>query len=240
LGLSSGGGEKWRHPLDLELSDEENALLISPFSLEEIEEVVRCSDGNKCPGPDGFNFAFLKKFWGMLKGDFRIMFDQFHGNSCLPKSLLSYFVTLIPKVSSPSSIPDFRPISLLGCLYKIIAKVLAKRLALVMDSLISTNQSAFIKGRNLVDGVLIMNELVDWAKKTKKEIIFSKHNLKFNQIENFLHCENFSFVLGQKLYNVGSISNAIRVSFRWIILILQVGVWVKFLAWFQNISVTPN
>ncbi|KAK2423798.1 hypothetical protein QL285_034226 [Trifolium repens] len=113
------------------LSDEENALLISPFSLEEIEEVVRCSDGNKCPGPDGFNFAFLKKFWGMLKGDFRIMFDQFHGNSCLPKSLLSYFVTLIPKVSSPSSIPDFRPISLLGCLYKIIAKVLAKRLALV-------------------------------------------------------------------------------------------------------------
>jgi hypothetical protein len=110
----------------------------------------------------------------MLKADIRIMFAQFHGNSCLPKNLLSYFVTLIPKVSSPSSIPDFRPISLLGCLYKIIAKVLAKRLALVMDSLISTNQSAFIKGRNLVDGVLIMNELVDWAKKTKKECLIFK------------------------------------------------------------------
>jgi hypothetical protein len=156
------------------LSEEENELLISIFTLEEIEDVVRCSDGNKSPGPDGFNFAFLKKFWVMLKGDLRIMFDQFHGNSCLPKSFLSYFVTLIPKVNSPSQISDFRPISLLGCLYKIIAKVLAKRLAKVIDSVISPNQSAFIKGRNLVDGVLVVNEIVDWAKKAKKECLIFK------------------------------------------------------------------
>jgi hypothetical protein len=104
-------------------------------------------------GPDGFNFAFLKRFWELLKGDIRVMFDQFHGNSCLPKSLLSYFVTLIPKVSSPTLLSEFRLISLLGCLYKIIAKVLAKRLAKVMDMVISSHQTAFIKGRNLVDGV---------------------------------------------------------------------------------------
>jgi hypothetical protein len=156
------------------ISEEENAELISFFSMEEIEEVVRCSDGNKCPGPDGFNFAFVKKFWGILKDDFRILFDQFHGNSTFPKSLLSYFVTLIPKVSSPISLSDFRPISLLGCIYKIIAKVLAKRLANVMDSIISSNQSAFIKGRNLLDGVLIVNEMVDWVKKNKKECLIFK------------------------------------------------------------------
>jgi hypothetical protein len=100
--------------------------------LEEIEEAVHCSYayGNKSSGPDEFNFAFLKKFWGMLKEDIRIMFDQFHGNSCLPKSFLSYFVTLIPKVGSPSSLSDFRLISLLGFLYKIIPKVLTKRLSL--------------------------------------------------------------------------------------------------------------
>jgi hypothetical protein len=156
------------------LSEEENAELTSIFTMEEIEEVVRCSDGNKSPGPDGFNFAFLKKFWGMLKSDIRIMFDQFHGNSSLPQSFLSYFVTLIPKVSSPSSLFEFRPISLLGCLYKIIAKVLTNRLAKVMGSIISPNQSAFIKGRNLVDGVLIVNEVVDWAKKAKKECLIFK------------------------------------------------------------------
>ncbi|GAU43110.1 hypothetical protein TSUD_373050 [Trifolium subterraneum] len=156
------------------LSEVENDGLISPFMLEEIEEAVSTSDGNKSPGPDGFNYAFLKKFWEMLKGEIRIMFDQFHGNSCLPKSLLSYFVTLIPKVSSPSSLTDFRPISLLGCLYKLIAKVLAKRLAKVIDSVIAPNQSAFIKGRNLVDGVLVVNEVVELAKKAKKECIIFK------------------------------------------------------------------
>ncbi|MCI39552.1 transposon TX1 putative protein, partial [Trifolium medium] len=90
--------------------------------MEEIEDVVKESDGNKIPGPDGFNFAFVKKFWEMLKGEIRVMFDQFHGNSSLPKSFMSYFVTLIPKVSSPASLSEFRPISLLGCLYKLIAK----------------------------------------------------------------------------------------------------------------------
>jgi hypothetical protein len=52
-----------------QLSEEENNCLISPFSMEEIEEVVQCSDGNKSPGPDGFNFAFLKNFWDLIKGE---------------------------------------------------------------------------------------------------------------------------------------------------------------------------
>jgi hypothetical protein len=119
------------------LSEEENLGLIANFTLEEIEDVVRSSDGNKSPGPDGFNFSFLKKFWNLIKDEIRIMFDQFHGNSCFPKSFLSYFIALIPKVSSPSSLSEFRPISLLGCLYKLIAKVLASRLAKVMTSLVA-------------------------------------------------------------------------------------------------------
>jgi hypothetical protein len=160
------------------LSEKENEELISNFTLDEIEEVVKTSDGNKSPGPDGFNFALMKKFWGLLNGDFRLMFEQFHDNSCLPRSFISYFVTLITKVSSPSFLSDFRPISLLGCLYKIIAKVLAKRLAKVMDLVISSNQSAFIKGRNLVDGVLVVNEVVDWAKKTKNECLIFKVNFE--------------------------------------------------------------
>jgi hypothetical protein len=156
------------------LTEVENSMLTAPFSLMEIEDVVRCSDGNKSPGPDGFNFAFVKAFWDLLKSEVRILFDQFHGNAIIPKSFLSYFVTLIPKVNSPFALEDFRPISLLGCLYKLVAKVLTDRLAKVMDSLISSNQSAFIKGRHLVDGVLVVNEVVDLAKKTGRECLILK------------------------------------------------------------------
>jgi hypothetical protein len=156
------------------LSVEANSSLISLFGLEEIEEVVSECDGNKSPGPDGFNFNFVKKFWSLMKNEVRILFDQFHGNGSLPSGFSSYFVALIPKVCSPLSLGDFRPISLLGCLYKLLAKVLAKRLAMVMDSLVASTQSAFLKGRYLVDGVMVVNEVVDMAKKSGKECLILK------------------------------------------------------------------
>ncbi|WJX49459.1 hypothetical protein P8452_35893 [Trifolium repens] len=152
----------------------DNHALKAPFSLEEIYNEIKDSEANKSPGPDGFNNAFLKNCWEIIKGEIRIMFDQFHGVGRLPKSLLSYFVALIPKVNSPFGLGDFRPISLLGCLYKLIAKVLASRLAKVMNSLVASSQSAFIKGRNLVDGVLVVNELVDLAKRQRQECIIFK------------------------------------------------------------------
>ncbi|XP_024626859.1 uncharacterized protein [Medicago truncatula] len=90
------------------LSEDENLRLIAPFSLLEIEAVVKDSDGDKSPGPDD---------------EVRIMFDQFHANGALPIGMLAFFVTLIPKVSSLLELKDNRPISLLGCLYKLLAKV---------------------------------------------------------------------------------------------------------------------
>jgi hypothetical protein len=102
--------------------------------------VVQSCDGNKSPGPDGFNFAFIKEFWGLMWNDISIFFDQFHGNECLPKCLLSYFLTLIPKIKSPQCLGDFRPISLLGCIYKLVAKVLASRLARVIGPLVAKHK----------------------------------------------------------------------------------------------------
>jgi hypothetical protein len=94
-----------------------------PFSLKEIERVIIECNGNKSSGPDGFNFNFIKSFWSLLSGEIQNLFDQFHGNATLPKDILSYFVTIIPKVTSHFSLSEFRPISLFGSVYKIIAKV---------------------------------------------------------------------------------------------------------------------
>jgi hypothetical protein len=140
----------------------------------EIEEVIKSCDGGKSPGPDGFNFAFFKEFWYLVKHEIRVMFDQFRANEKLPKSFLSFFVTLIPKVNAPASLNQYRPISLLGSLYQLLSKVLAKRLSKVMNSIISASQSAFLKRRHLVDGVLFVNEVVDLAKKAKRECLILK------------------------------------------------------------------
>jgi hypothetical protein len=148
--------------------------LVKPFSVEEVIGVVEDADGNKSPGPDGFNFAFLKGVWEVVGGDVMAFMDEFHEKASLPKAFSSYFIALIPKISNPHSLGDFRPISLLGSIYKLVAKVLTNRLCLVMDSLTSKNQSAFIKGRLLVDGVLVINEVVDWVKKVKRKCLIFK------------------------------------------------------------------
>jgi hypothetical protein len=156
------------------ISEVEAAGLTAPFGDDEIIGVVVSSDGSKCPGPNGFNFAFYKRFWDLLKGEVSMMFDQFYHSTTLSRSFSSYFVTLIPKVHSPTSLGDFRPISFLGSLFKLVAKVLAGRLAPVMDKLISSNQFAFIKGRQLVNRVVAVNEIIDFARKGRKECLIFK------------------------------------------------------------------
>nr|GEY67829.1 RNA-directed DNA polymerase, eukaryota, reverse transcriptase zinc-binding domain protein [Tanacetum cinerariifolium] len=69
---------------------------------------------------------------------------------------------------------DFCPISLIGAQYKIIAKVLAKRLARVIDTVISMEQSAFIKQRQILDGPLMVNEVIQWCKRKKSKLMVFK------------------------------------------------------------------
>jgi hypothetical protein len=171
--------EGWQRPsldgIDFpQLSLEKVDMLTVIFTLEEITEVVRSCDGTKSPGPDGFSFAFINEFWELMRIDIRILFDQFHANACLPKCLLSYFLTLIPKISSPQALGDFRPISLIGCIYKLVAKVLVARLAKVVGELVPNNQTTFIKGRQLVESVVVVNEVIDYAKRAGKECLILK------------------------------------------------------------------
>jgi len=99
---------------------------------------------------------------------------EFHRNGRLAKGINSTFIALIPKVDSPQRLNDFRPISLVGSLYKILAKVLANRLRMVIGSVISDSQSAFIKGRQILDGILVANEIVDEARRCKEELLLFK------------------------------------------------------------------
>jgi len=152
----------------------EGAILTRPFSVEEVKAAVWESENYKCPSPDGISFGFIKDFWDMLKEDVMRFLTEFHRNGRLAKGINNTFIALIPKVDSPQRLNDFRPISLVGSMYKILAKVLACRLRSVIGSVVSDTQSAFIKGHQIMDGILVANEIVDDAYRCKKELILFK------------------------------------------------------------------
>jgi len=148
--------------------------LTKSFSLNEVKQKVLDCDNFKSPRLDDISFGFIKFFWELLKDDFMRFLVEFHRNRKLTKGLNSTFIALIPKVNSPQRFNDFRPISLVGCMYKVLAKVLANRLRNVIGSVVSDSESAFVKGKQILDGILIGNEEVDEARRMNKELLMFK------------------------------------------------------------------
>ncbi|KAI5420497.1 hypothetical protein KIW84_044336, partial [Lathyrus oleraceus] len=110
------------------ISESEILLLEAPFTEEEIRAAVWSCDGAKSPGPDGFNFVFIKKCWFFMKEDIISFGKYFHEKAYLPKVVISAFLTLILKVAHPSNLGEYKPVCLVGSLYKILAKLLATTL----------------------------------------------------------------------------------------------------------------
>ena len=94
-------------------------------------------------------------------------FDNFHRHSVFERSMNALFLTLIPKKCNAVNIKDFRLISLVGSVYKLLSKVLANRLRVVLDNLISETQNSFVGGRQILDSVFIANECLDSRLKSK-------------------------------------------------------------------------
>ena len=156
------------------IDNQQNQTLVSCFQEEEIRRAVWDCGSEKSPGPDGLTFKFIRQFWNIIKPNVMRFLDEFYVNGIFPKGSNASFLALIPKVADPQLLNEYKPISLIGCTYKIVAKILASRLKKAMPFIIHERQSAFIEGRYMLHSVMIANEVVDEAKRCHKSCFVFK------------------------------------------------------------------
>jgi hypothetical protein len=166
----------WQNTPRVSVSD--NELLCKPFSEQEIKNALDQMEKNKATGPDKVPIEFYQGCWKIIRGDIIELFDDFY-NHRVDISRINYgIITLLPKIKEANKIQQFRPICLLNCLYKLITKTLTLRLELVADKLIHSTQTAFMKKRNIVSGIMCLHEILHETKRRKEVGVVLKLDFK--------------------------------------------------------------
>lgn len=135
------------------VTDTMNQKLLSVFKAEDVSNALHQMTSLKEPRPNGYLADFFPQNWKTVHVELCNAVLHFLNTGHLDASINSTYIALIPKIQTPASVSDYRPISLCNVLYKLISKVMATRLKEFLPFIISPYQSAFIPGRLITDNI---------------------------------------------------------------------------------------
>jgi Reverse transcriptase (RNA-dependent DNA polymerase) len=148
--------------------------LDAPITEQEVHSAICSMLFGKSSGPDRYPAEFYKKFWGIIKADIMILVEVVHlqrvNISCLNMSK----IMLIPKKEGASKINEYRPISMINTMIKIITKVYAMRLQPILPKIISSWQTTFVKSRSIMETFVATRELLHSYKRKKVSVVLLK------------------------------------------------------------------
>jgi hypothetical protein len=131
--------------------------LTEQFTEEEIKEAIGQIEHNKALGPDGFLAEFYQVFQKLIKQDIMMPFQDFHKGNLSLYNLNFDTLILLPTCKETCKIQQYKPICLLNVNFKIFTKVATNRLMVVAHKVINPTQMAFLPGRNIMEGVVILH-----------------------------------------------------------------------------------
>ncbi len=150
------------------LIDEQRQELDKPITKQEALEALQTLQPGKAPGPDGLSCEFYKEFMSELIDPFLEMLNYSFVRGSLPESLTEANISLILKKGKPADeCPSYRPISLLNIDFKILSKILARRLEKVLPNIINVDQSGFVVGRNSCNNMRRLLNVIQLSQQQK-------------------------------------------------------------------------
>eukprot|EP00253_Pinus_taeda_P021647 PITA_21647 len=170
------------------VTEDQNKALMRAATLEEIEETVKAMKKGTAPGPDGFTVDFFQEGWHFLGKEILELVEESRMNQKVWPAINSTFYALIPKGDNLEDANGFRPIALRNVIYKIITYMMARRLKPLLDKLISAEQTGFVEGRHILDGLVVTQEVIHSLKVKKQKAVeglgrFIKKEREANRIK---------------------------------------------------------
>lgn len=142
------------------VSDSSNQTLLSPVTLAEVKTAVYGLDPDSSPGSDGFSGKFYRHCWDVISADLLLAVQEFFIGVPVPRIISNALLVLLPKKLSPSTFADYRPISLCNFVNKVCTRIICDRLRPLLPDIISEEQSAFLRGRDISDNILLAQEMM--------------------------------------------------------------------------------
>jgi len=157
--------------------EEDNRMLMGEIEEAELGRVLQSIQRDKSPGPDGWPIEFYTGFYDLLGSDILQVVEESRKAGVVHSPLNSTFLALIPKLDKPKSFNDYRPISLCNCIYKIIAKIISKRIKRILSKSVSAEQFGFLEGRQIHEAIGVAQEGIHSMKTLKLEGVVVKIDL---------------------------------------------------------------
>jgi len=159
------------------ITEDHNKQLLQSISMKEVEEAMAQIKDGKAPGPDGFIANCFHEFWELVSTEVWELVEESRTMHWILPSLNSTFLALISKGAESNTPDKYRSIALCNVIYKLISKVLANRLKPLLPLLISQEQTGYVEGRQIMDGIILLNEVIHSLKLIKKPGMILKLDL---------------------------------------------------------------
>jgi hypothetical protein len=148
-----------------------NERLVKDFSLKDITEAIRALPKGKAPGHDDIPIEFFQEFEAEIAPTLFLAYTTMLRSGTTSTFINKGIITLIPKSGDKAKLNNWRPITLLGSIYKILAKTLASKLRTELNKIIWPNQTGFVEGQSILDNVFMAHEGLGWAEESNQDLV---------------------------------------------------------------------
>jgi hypothetical protein len=162
--------EKIGHSIPTQLSQEANTALEELISMDELKAAIRNGKNRKAPGSDGINNEFYKTQWNTIKHEMLEIVQQIHTEGEITPQQKHGILVCLPKTNTRTKPNEYRALTLLNTVLKILAQIIAQRLSPWLSDLIHPSQHCGVNGKSILEAVATVRDAIAFAETTNKEL----------------------------------------------------------------------